>query len=131
MNKARVITLTIDGREAGAREDQTVLEVARENGIFIPTLCALPGLSDAGACRLCLVEVKGVSRLLPACCTRVAEGMEVTVDSDRLLRIHVHWLHEPAGIVRADRENGEIERSKAFSDSSKFRVKSGISGKEE
>jgi bidirectional [NiFe] hydrogenase diaphorase subunit len=87
MSKARVITLTIDGREAGAREDQTVLEVARENGVFIPTLCALPGLSDPGACRLCLVEVRGVNKLLPACVTRVAEGMEVTVNSERLDRI--------------------------------------------
>ena len=51
----RVKTLTIDGRECGAREDQTILEVARENNIFIPTLCNLPGLSNAGACRLCIV----------------------------------------------------------------------------
>ena len=82
----RVKTLTIDGREVGAREDQTILEVARENGISIPTLCWLPGLSNVGACRLCLVEVKGVARLLPACVTRVEEGMEVTVNSERLAR---------------------------------------------
>ena len=44
------------------------------------------GLSDVGACRLCLVEVKGVTALLPACVTRVAEGMEVTADSERLQR---------------------------------------------
>ena len=88
MTKApvRVKTLTIDGAEVGAREDQTVLEVARENRIFIPTLCNLPGLTTAGACRLCLVEVKGVNRLLPACTTVVAEGMEVTVRSERIDR---------------------------------------------
>ena len=61
---SRVRTLTIDGREVGAREDQTILEVARENGIFIPTLCDLPGLTDWGACRLCLVEIKGSNKLL-------------------------------------------------------------------
>ena len=83
----RVKTLTIDGREVGAREDQTVLEVATENRIFIPTLCNLPGLTTVGACRLCLVEVKGVPRLLPACTTRVAEGMDVTVNSERLARL--------------------------------------------
>jgi bidirectional [NiFe] hydrogenase diaphorase subunit len=82
----RVKTLTIDGREVGAREDQTILEVARENDIRIPTLCALTGLSNPGACRLCLVEVKGVPRLLPACVTHIAEGMEVTVHSERLER---------------------------------------------
>jgi len=80
----RVKTLTIDGREVGAREDQTILEVAREHGIDIPTLCWLGGLSNVGACRLCLVEVKGVNRLLPACVTRVEEGMDVTANSERL-----------------------------------------------
>ena len=60
--------------------------MARENGIHIPTLCHLDGLSDVGACRLCLVEVKGANKLLPACVTRVAEGMEVTVNSERLAK---------------------------------------------
>jgi bidirectional [NiFe] hydrogenase diaphorase subunit len=60
--------------------------VARENRIFIPTLCNLPGLSTVGACRMCLVEVKGVNRLLPACTTVVSEGMEVTVHSERIDR---------------------------------------------
>jgi len=49
-----VKTLVIDGVDVSARADQTVLEVARENNIFIPTLCHLDGLSDVGACRLCL-----------------------------------------------------------------------------
>ena len=80
----RVRTLTIDGQDVGAREDETILEVARENGIWIPTLCELDGLSTIGACRLCIVEVKGTSKLLPACVTRVEEGMEVTADSERL-----------------------------------------------
>ena len=86
MTKApvRVKTLTIDGREVGAREDQTILEVAREHNIFIPTLCNLSGLSAVGACRLCLVEVKGLRRMVPACVTRIAENMEVTVNSERL-----------------------------------------------
>ena len=82
----RVKTLSIDGTEVGAREDQTALEVARENRIFIPTLCDLPGLKTVGACRLCLVAVKGVNRLLPACTTTVTEGMEVTVHSEQIDR---------------------------------------------
>jgi bidirectional [NiFe] hydrogenase diaphorase subunit len=83
---AKVKTLTIDGVEIGAREDQTVLEVAREHGIAIPTLCWLGGLSNVGACRICLVEVKGSKKLLPACVTRIQEGMEVTINSERLAR---------------------------------------------
>ncbi len=88
MNKknepVEIKTLTIDGRECGATEEQTVLEVAQENGVYIPTLCHLDGLSEVGACRLCLIEVKGSNKLLPACTTRVQEGMEVTVHSPRL-----------------------------------------------
>jgi bidirectional [NiFe] hydrogenase diaphorase subunit len=77
-------TLKIDGRDVSARQDETILEVARQNNIFIPRLCELKGLSTVGACRLCLVEIKGSNRLLPACVTRVEEGMEVTTDSERL-----------------------------------------------
>ena len=80
----RVITLTMDGRDISARGDQTILQVARENNMYIPTLCHLTGLSRVGACRLCLVEVKGINKLLPACITQVAEGMEVTLNSERL-----------------------------------------------
>src|SRR3954451_5788255 len=80
----RVKTLVIDGRDVSARESQTVLEVAREQDIFIPTLCHLEGLSEFGACRFCLIEVKGINKLLPACVTKVEEGMEVYTHSERL-----------------------------------------------
>jgi bidirectional [NiFe] hydrogenase diaphorase subunit len=79
-----VKTLVIDGVNVSARADQTVLEVAREQNIFIPTLCHLDGLTDVGACRLCLVEVKGSPKLSPACVLKVEEGMEVTTTSERL-----------------------------------------------
>lgn len=82
----RVATLKIDGEEVGAREDETILEVARENGIDIPTLCHIDGLTDIGACRLCLVEIKGSPRLQPACVTRVTEGMEVFTTSEKLTK---------------------------------------------
>ena len=83
---ANVKTLKIDGRDFSAREDETILDVARQNGIFIPRLCELEGLSTVGACRLCIVEVKGSNRLLASCVTRVEEGMEVTTTSERLQR---------------------------------------------
>jgi bidirectional [NiFe] hydrogenase diaphorase subunit len=79
-----VKTLKIDGKLISAREDQTVLQAAREAGIPIPTLCQLDGISAVGACRLCLVEVAGSGRLLPACTTRVAEEMDIRTTSDRL-----------------------------------------------
>lgn len=77
-------TLIIDGRTVSADEHATVLDAATDNGIEIPTLCHLEGVMDVGACRLCLVEVKGVNKLLPACTTRVTEGMEVATNSERL-----------------------------------------------
>ncbi len=80
-----VKTLKIDGRDLSARADETILDIARENGISIPTMCELEGLSSPGACRLCLVEVKGSNKLLPACITRAEEGMEVTTNSERLV----------------------------------------------
>ena len=77
-------TLTIDGQQVSAEEGETILHAAREAGIQIPTLCHLEGVYDVGACRLCLVEVAGVNKLLPACTTVVAEGMDVKTSTDRL-----------------------------------------------
>ncbi len=79
-----VKTLIIDDREVSGRRGQTILEVARENDIQIPTLCHLDGLSEVGACRLCLVEIKGNSKLLPACVATISEGMEVSTHTERL-----------------------------------------------
>jgi bidirectional [NiFe] hydrogenase diaphorase subunit len=80
-----VFTLTIDGAAVAGSEGQTVLDVATENGIDIPSLCHLDGITDRGACRLCVVEIAGSNKLAPACTTQITEGMEVTAHSDRLL----------------------------------------------
>ncbi|MCA9064611.1 MAG: bidirectional hydrogenase complex protein HoxU [Planctomycetaceae bacterium] len=82
--KVRVVTLRIDGKDVGAREDETILQVAADHGIRIPTLCYLEGLSVWGACRLCMVEIVGSPRLLSACSTRVSEGMDIQTNSERL-----------------------------------------------
>ena len=79
-----VKTLTLDGKPVSARPDETLLDLCREHGVPLPTLCHLEGLSAIGACRLCVVEVKGSSRLVAACTTLAEEGMEITTDSDRL-----------------------------------------------
>ena len=81
---SRVVTLQIDGRDLSARDDQTILEVAREHQIRIPKLCYVAGLSIYGGCRLCLVEVEGANKLLAACTTVVSEGMQVRASSPRL-----------------------------------------------
>ncbi|MDR0746654.1 MAG: bidirectional hydrogenase complex protein HoxU [Helicobacteraceae bacterium] len=84
MQRARTKTLTINNQAFSGRSDQTILEVARENGIDIPTLCAIDGLSDIGACRLCLVEIDGQRGLRPACTTRIKDEMVVHTDTERL-----------------------------------------------
>jgi bidirectional [NiFe] hydrogenase diaphorase subunit len=80
-----VHTLRIDGHDVAGNDGQTVLEVATENGIPIPTMCHLDGLSNTGSCRLCVVEVAGSKKLTPACTTAVVEGMDVTTTSDQLV----------------------------------------------
>jgi bidirectional [NiFe] hydrogenase diaphorase subunit len=80
-----VFTLTIDGKDVAGNEGQTVMEVAEENGIDIPGLCHLEGITDRGACRLCMVEIAGSPKLAAACMTKIAEGMAITAHSDKLL----------------------------------------------
>lgn len=77
-------TLTINGCEVSARSGDSILKVAREHGIWIPTLCYLEGLSAYGSCRLCVVEVAGSNRLHAACVTSVYEGMVVSSETPRL-----------------------------------------------
>ncbi len=80
-----MVNLTIDGRAIQAEPGKTILEVAKENGIFIPFLCYHPALKPIGSCRICVVEIKpGPPRPLPACATPVNEGMEVVTNSPKL-----------------------------------------------
>ena len=79
-----VSTLTIDEISVAIHENETILEAAKEAGVRIPTLCHIDGVSDVGACRLCLVEIEGSNKLLPACVTQVAEGMVVQTNTRRL-----------------------------------------------
>ena len=78
------LSVRIDGELLQVAEGQTVLEATRMAGRPIPTLCHFDGLRDVGACRLCVVEVSGSGKLLPACTTPAQEGMAVTTDSPKL-----------------------------------------------
>jgi bidirectional [NiFe] hydrogenase diaphorase subunit len=78
------IKLKIDNVEVAVPEGTTILEAAKSNGIDIPTLCNLEGLSGYGGCRLCMVEIHGSPKLFAACVTPVGMGMEVITQSDKL-----------------------------------------------
>ena len=77
--------LTIDGRNVEAAEGMTILAAAKTASIEIPTLCYLEGISDIGACRLCVVEVEGRKNLAPACATRCTDGMVVRTSTLRVM----------------------------------------------
>lgn len=75
------ITLTINGKPIEAPKGMTVLEVARQNGITIPTLCYHRDLSPVGSCRLCLVEVEGWRGQVASCTLEISEGMKVFTET--------------------------------------------------
>ncbi len=79
------VNLTLNGRAVSAPQGMTILEVAKENGIDIPTLCYLEGFPPMGACRLCVVEVEGSRTLVGSCHTPVTEGMVVHTHSPKVL----------------------------------------------
>ena len=79
-----MVTIKINGNEHQFEEGATVLEVTREIGIKIPTLCHNDYLKPYGGCRLCLVEQVGRPVLVPACTTQIADGMEIQTDSERI-----------------------------------------------
>ena len=82
-----MVTINIDGQELKAKEGQTILEVARESGIHIPTLCYHENLAPYGACRLCIVEISknGRSRMVASCLYPAEEGIKVKTNSPRVI----------------------------------------------
>jgi len=78
------VKLKIDNIEVTVPEGTTILNAARANGIVIPTLCDVEGLTGYGGCRLCMVEIHGSPKLFAACVTPVSMGMEVVTQSDKL-----------------------------------------------
>lgn len=81
------LTLTINGISVRGRKGQTVLEVCRENGIHVPTLCYHPKMPPYGGCRLCIVEIENMRGLPPSCTTPATDAMKVTTHNDKLLRV--------------------------------------------
>ncbi|MBQ7802199.1 MAG: (2Fe-2S)-binding protein [Oscillospiraceae bacterium] len=81
-----MVNLTIDGMKVTVPSGTTILDAARTVSIKIPTLCYLREVNEIAACRICVVEVEGLERLVPACTTKVAEGMVVHTNTDRVKR---------------------------------------------
>jgi formate dehydrogenase major subunit len=78
------ITLTINGKKVKGREGNTVLEVCEANDIYVPTLCHLKGLTDLGACRMCVVDIEKERRPVPACTYPARDGLVVQTHNEKL-----------------------------------------------
>lgn len=81
-----MINLTINGKKIAAPEGSTILEAAKQNGIYIPTLCYDEAVEIYGACGVCVVEVEGVPKLLRSCSAKISEGMVVNTESERAVK---------------------------------------------
>ena len=81
-----MINLTINGKQITAPEGSTILEAARLNDIYIPTLCYDKAVEVYGACGLCVVEAEGIPKLLRSCSAKAADGMVINTESDRVVQ---------------------------------------------
>ena len=84
---ATMINLTIDGKRVKAPEGMNLVDAAELNGLHIPNLCYLKGTRGIGACRLCLVDIKGMKAPMLGCTTKVKEDMEVDTKSEKVVEI--------------------------------------------
>ena len=81
-----MVNAIIDGRAVSVQAGTTILDAARSAGIPIPHLCYLKGINEIAACRMCVVEVEGIERLVTACDNVVLEGMVISTNSPRVRR---------------------------------------------
>ena len=84
MITSKKISLTINGKACNGELGQTILEIASANDIYIPTLCYLKGLTPWGGCRMCIVEIWGSPKIVPACATPAMDGSKIITNSPRL-----------------------------------------------
>lgn len=90
-----MVNATVNGTPIALPEGSKIIEAVFASGNYVPTLCGLEGISDIGACRVCVVEVEGIERLVPACNTALEEGMVIRTDTPRVLearRVNVSLL---------------------------------------
>ncbi|HBG79009.1 MAG TPA: ferredoxin [Phycisphaerales bacterium] len=80
-----MFNIEIDGRNVQAGDGETILAVCKREGIKIPTLCFIEGLTPSGACRMCIVEVEGFPGLIPSCSYPVKEGMKIKTSTPKIL----------------------------------------------
>ncbi|ADE15519.1 formate dehydrogenase, alpha subunit [Nitrosococcus halophilus Nc 4] len=83
LQEGELISFKLNGRKMSAQPGETILQVAKRNGVLIPHLCYQESMRPDGNCRACMVEIKGERVLAPSCCRQPSEGMEVETDNQR------------------------------------------------
>ena len=78
------ITLTINDKQVKGKQGDTVLDICQANGIDVPTLCHFKGLTDVGACRMCLVEIEKERKPVPACTYPARDGLVIQTHTEKL-----------------------------------------------
>ncbi|MDP3669906.1 MAG: formate dehydrogenase subunit alpha [Telluria sp.] len=84
--EAPLVEFQLNGRDVQGRASETIIEIAKREGIDIPHLCYKAGLEAVGNCRSCMVEIAGERVLAPSCCRAPSAGMKVTTDSERAVK---------------------------------------------
>jgi predicted molibdopterin-dependent oxidoreductase YjgC len=107
------VNITLNGKQIKVQTGQTILEVTRDQGVRIPTLCYHKDLSPTGNCRMCVVEVKGARFLQAACVTEVWDGMEIETESQkaytsRKLSLELMLANHPQDCITCE-ANGDCE----------------------
>jgi [NiFe] hydrogenase diaphorase moiety small subunit len=82
---SQIVKITINGIECMATNGQYLIDAAKENGIYIPTLCNYPGVKPKGSCRICTVKING--RLITACTRPVTENLDVITEDEELIEL--------------------------------------------
>lgn len=107
----------LNGKKVELQSKKTILETARENGVFIPSLCNLPRLSPFAGCRLCLVEIEGRRGYVPSCSTTVEDDMVINTDSPQLNRLRRQVLelilseHPHSCLICSEKENCDDKKA--------------------
>lgn len=105
----KLVKITIDEQEYQVRPGRTILSVCQGQGIDIPSLCYLEGISQEAACSVCLVEVKGAKTLIRSCVTKIKEGMEIFTKTQRVyearrLMLELILANHPLDCVSCDKD---------------------------
>ena len=111
-----MVKVKINGIDVEVPKGSTILEAARYLGIEIPTLCYMKEINEIGACRICVVEVKGMKNLVASCVYPVSEGMEISTTSPRVFESRRHTLelllsnHDKKCLTCARSNNCELQK---------------------